>query len=481
MESSDDRTLRLDRYLRALAALEEVLQDTPSVPASILRDSRIQRFAFTFETLWKFLRVAAEHAGVEADKPPISQRNLWEKAVSRRGTSQAKKIPACAGIFSGPGTWGGSRGPPQSVQRVGPSRSPRIAAPQPSSRAVGLPLEVIPERPGASLVQRSHLVVSTTSWSSVVRTTRPRSRIAGSDSLGLSPRSRVSPEPPPRLVQAGMNPARASTPLGASRNGGLDPKAEPQTDSYRVPLSRGFSPLQRDSSRRQPPTPRLPHAGLVAPSRFLGASTRSSASDLAGLFQPAALMGFSPSALPSPRIASASRRRIPSRDFDETPRRRSVYRLRGFLSATHPTARRLGFPAVRRSSAPGFLPPGGPPLPCLGPRRRLDGRPLARLPGCASRHTRFRGTRPSSQALQAGPRFRVPDPVLQSVKEHGNWLVSCETAGPSEVLVLVPSSRRAGARVSDRLTIPDGPKANCETTSTENPCQYPRNEVSRTI
>jgi nucleotidyltransferase substrate binding protein (TIGR01987 family) len=69
MESSDDRTLRLDRYLRALAALEEVLQDTPSVPASILRDSRIQRFEFTFETLWKFLRVAAEHAGVDADTP----------------------------------------------------------------------------------------------------------------------------------------------------------------------------------------------------------------------------------------------------------------------------------------------------------------------------------------------------------------------------------------------------------------------------
>jgi hypothetical protein len=55
----------------------------------------------------------------------------------------------------------------------------------------------------------------------------------------------------------------------------------------------------------------------------------------------------------------------------------------------------------------------------------------------------LRASDPVSRTLLSGTSVRapsrVPFPVLQSVKEHGSWLVSFETAGLFEVCVLVPA------------------------------------------
>jgi nucleotidyltransferase substrate binding protein (TIGR01987 family) len=69
MASSDEGGVRLARFRQTLAALEEVVPVLASVPASILRDSRIQRFEFTFEAAWKLLQMRAEAEGLEAATP----------------------------------------------------------------------------------------------------------------------------------------------------------------------------------------------------------------------------------------------------------------------------------------------------------------------------------------------------------------------------------------------------------------------------
>ena len=68
--ASDDRTDgRRARFAGTLAALEEVIPERPEIPGAILRDSRIQRFEFTFEALWKLLQEVASAEGMDASSP----------------------------------------------------------------------------------------------------------------------------------------------------------------------------------------------------------------------------------------------------------------------------------------------------------------------------------------------------------------------------------------------------------------------------
>ncbi len=69
MASGDEGGVRLARFRQTLAALEEVVPAMVSVPPSILRDSRIQRFEFTFEAAWKLLQARAEEDGLESATP----------------------------------------------------------------------------------------------------------------------------------------------------------------------------------------------------------------------------------------------------------------------------------------------------------------------------------------------------------------------------------------------------------------------------
>jgi nucleotidyltransferase substrate binding protein (TIGR01987 family) len=78
MASGDEDGVRLARFRQTLAALEEVLPNLPSVPASILRDSRIQRFEFTFEATWKLLQATANAEGLEGSSP----RKAFQYAIS---------------------------------------------------------------------------------------------------------------------------------------------------------------------------------------------------------------------------------------------------------------------------------------------------------------------------------------------------------------------------------------------------------------
>jgi hypothetical protein len=80
--------------------------------------------------------------------------------------------------------------------------------------------------------------------------------------------------------------------------------------------------------------------------------------------------------------------------------------------------------------------------------------PPARVstPGPAIRHGAYAPRRRRRLAILShlgeAP-LRVLLPVPQSFKEQGSWLVSFETAGPSEVCVLVPLAlRQGGCRTS---------------------------------
>ncbi len=60
-------TLRLESCRRALSTLDEILR----MPADVIvRDASIQRFEYSFESLWKLLRVHLDqHEGIVCNSP----------------------------------------------------------------------------------------------------------------------------------------------------------------------------------------------------------------------------------------------------------------------------------------------------------------------------------------------------------------------------------------------------------------------------
>jgi nucleotidyltransferase substrate binding protein (TIGR01987 family) len=61
--------------LRAIGALKEILQEPFSI---IVRDAAIQRFEFTFEALWKFLKeYLKEQEGIISNSPKACFRELF--------------------------------------------------------------------------------------------------------------------------------------------------------------------------------------------------------------------------------------------------------------------------------------------------------------------------------------------------------------------------------------------------------------------
>lgn len=157
---------------------------------------------------------------------------------------------------------------------------------------------------------------------------------------------------------------------------------------------------------------------------------------------PLPLGSASPPAMASsiPKDGRGSLQGLPPRDAsDRTPLD---------LSARHARPALLGF------SLPGAFPSRASDLAPVAPATGT--RPPPRSP--PSRTTTVSADLgPPLVHFGRSPRFRVPFPVLQSVKEHGNRLVSRETAGPSEVCVLVPlpsGSPRPGAGVGPAVRPP---------------------------
>lgn len=67
---------RLDSCERALMTLEEILEEEFSV---IVRDAAIQRFEYTFESLWKLLkRYLQEGEGIICNSP----KRCWREALA---------------------------------------------------------------------------------------------------------------------------------------------------------------------------------------------------------------------------------------------------------------------------------------------------------------------------------------------------------------------------------------------------------------
>ncbi len=67
--------LRCDDALKALGTLEEILKEPYSV---IVRDAAIQRFEYTFEALWKFLKeYLKEKEGVISNSPKSCFREIF--------------------------------------------------------------------------------------------------------------------------------------------------------------------------------------------------------------------------------------------------------------------------------------------------------------------------------------------------------------------------------------------------------------------
>ncbi len=75
--------LRHDDALKALKTLEDILGEPFS---TIVRDATIQRFEYTFEALWKFLReYLKDQEGVICNSPKSCFRELFSLGFSSEG------------------------------------------------------------------------------------------------------------------------------------------------------------------------------------------------------------------------------------------------------------------------------------------------------------------------------------------------------------------------------------------------------------
>jgi nucleotidyltransferase substrate binding protein (TIGR01987 family) len=65
--------------LRALSTLEEIAEEPFSI---IVRDATIQRFVYTFEALWKFIKeYLKEYEGVNVNSPKACFRALFSSGL----------------------------------------------------------------------------------------------------------------------------------------------------------------------------------------------------------------------------------------------------------------------------------------------------------------------------------------------------------------------------------------------------------------
>lgn len=64
----------LNKYKNCKKALERLteLENETSIKSDVLRDALIQRFEFTFELIWKFLKVYLEDQGIQEINSPKS-------------------------------------------------------------------------------------------------------------------------------------------------------------------------------------------------------------------------------------------------------------------------------------------------------------------------------------------------------------------------------------------------------------------------
>jgi len=74
--------LKFNDAVRALSTLKEIMKEPFSV---IIRDAAIQRFEYTFEAFWKFVKeYLKEKEGVIANSPKSCFREIFFLGVVRR-------------------------------------------------------------------------------------------------------------------------------------------------------------------------------------------------------------------------------------------------------------------------------------------------------------------------------------------------------------------------------------------------------------
>ena len=64
---SDELDRKLEQLVQAVERLRQALAEPESAPLAI--DGTIQRFEFTFELIWKVLKLLLAHEGIEAATP----------------------------------------------------------------------------------------------------------------------------------------------------------------------------------------------------------------------------------------------------------------------------------------------------------------------------------------------------------------------------------------------------------------------------
>ena len=69
MALSEEARTRYQRFKLALEALARLRAENENERRDVLRDARIQRFEFTFETFWKLLQVIGRDEGLEVGSP----------------------------------------------------------------------------------------------------------------------------------------------------------------------------------------------------------------------------------------------------------------------------------------------------------------------------------------------------------------------------------------------------------------------------
>lgn len=82
--------MRYDECRRALQTLRQILEEQYSV---IVRDATIQRFEYTFETFWKYIReYLQEKEGVLCNSPKRCFRELFSTGSSIVNEEETKRL-----------------------------------------------------------------------------------------------------------------------------------------------------------------------------------------------------------------------------------------------------------------------------------------------------------------------------------------------------------------------------------------------------
>ncbi len=82
--------LRHDEFKRAVQTLRDILNENFSI---IVRDATIQRFEYTFETFWKYIReYLREKEGIACNSPKGCFRELFSAGSSIIDEEQTNKL-----------------------------------------------------------------------------------------------------------------------------------------------------------------------------------------------------------------------------------------------------------------------------------------------------------------------------------------------------------------------------------------------------